>query len=204
MIELEQVIEAIIFVSDEPVTVKDLLSLTERPEFQIWEINENVIENIFQQLLIKYSSSENNYGYELRKIANGYQFFTKTDVAPYVRIAIQSKDRKKMSKASLETLAIVAYRQPVTKAEIEYIRGVNSDYAIHKLLDKELIEPAGRSDLPGKPLLYKTTTQFLQYFGLDSLQDLPKLKEILSDEQIPAELLATEKSLQPVAEQQPS
>ena len=187
MVSFEQALEAIIFVSDEPVTVKDIIQLLDRPEFQIWELNESEIETFFQKLVEKYSSPE--FGYELRKVAHGYQFFTKTDYSVFARIAVQSKDRKKMSKASLETLALVAYRQPVTKAEIEYIRGVNSDYAIHKLIDKELIEPAGRSDLPGKPLLYKTTQQFLEYFGLNSLQDLPKLKEILSDEQIPAELL---------------
>jgi segregation and condensation protein B len=131
--------------------------------------------------MARYHSKD--YAFELRAVGGGYQFYSKTEFAPFVRSLLVIRENKKLSRAALETLSIVAYRQPITKAEIEYIRGVNCDYAMQKLLEKQLVEPAGRADLPGKPLLYRTTHFFFEYFGINSIEDLPKLKEFKTDEE---------------------
>jgi segregation and condensation protein B len=106
---------------------------------------------------------------------------TKGAYHPTVSTFLRQNTHKKLSKSALETLSIIAYKQPVTKSEIELIRGVNSDFSVHKLLDKELIEIAGRSEGPGRPLLYQTTGKFMDYFGLKSMDELPKLKDIEPD-----------------------
>jgi segregation and condensation protein B len=139
------------------------------------EITEDMLAEILAQLLEKYADSR--YPFEIRKVARGYQFFTKNALYPFVRRAGIMQKRKRLTKAALETLSIIAYRQPVAKAELEFIRGVNCDYAVQKLLDKKLIDIIGRSDAPGRPLLYGTSEFFMQYFGISDLTDLPKLKE---------------------------
>jgi segregation and condensation protein B len=115
---------------------------------------------------------------ELVNINNGYQFLTKKQFHPIVNLLQLQRAKKKLSQAALETLAVVAYKQPVTKTEIEQIRGVNCDYSIQKLLEKELISIAGKSDTVGKPLLYSTSAQFMDYFGINSISELPHLKEL--------------------------
>lgn len=183
------VLEAILFASDEPLSLKEIRQLFERDEFKSLNFEITLLEDFVEKIIEKYKYD--TFCYELREIAGGYQFFTKPYFGEFVRVAIQAKERRKLSKAALETLSIIAYRQPITKAEIEYIRGVSCDYAIHKLLDKTLIEPGGRAELPGRPLLYKTSQVFLEYFGLKSIQELPKLKELLTENEIPKELFQT-------------
>lgn len=125
------------------------------------------------------------YPFEMRESGGGWQFLTKKDFHKTVAQLNGEKFLKRLSTAALETLAIIAYKQPITKADIESIRGVSSDYSIQKLLEKELIVITGRNeDLPGKPLVYATSKTFMDYFGINSPSDLPKLKEIFDDAMI--------------------
>jgi len=190
--DLSSIVEAIIFVSDQPVTVEflkevlgreqeELLSATVLPE----ETGEEEVidmaglashlEEVLEELVKKYEAEV--YPFEIRAIAGGYQFFTKRPYHKFVKQAVLQKNQKRLSRAALETLSIVAYRQPITKAEIEFIRGVNCDYAMQKLLEKKLVSIVGRSDAPGRPLLYATSPFFMQYFGIKDITELPKLKE---------------------------
>lgn len=123
------------------------------------------------------------YPFEIKQIGGGLQFLTKAKFHATIAQLNGEKFIKKLSAAALESLAIIAYKQPITKGEIESIRGVNSDYSVQKLLEKELILISGRNEeLPGKPLLYSTTKNFMDYFGINSADDLPKIKEILADQ----------------------
>ncbi|MCL4164336.1 UNVERIFIED_CONTAM: hypothetical protein GTU68_007796 [Idotea baltica] len=124
----------------------------------------------------RYQSEE--YAIELVEISTGYRYMSKGNYHRTVSTYLKQTTSKKLSKAALETLSIIAYRQPVIKSEIEQIRGVSCDYSIQKLLEKELVEITGRSEGPGRPLLYSTSIKFMDYFSLRSIEDLPKLKEI--------------------------
>jgi segregation and condensation protein B len=139
------------------------------------------------------------YSFELRQSGGGWQFLTKP--AFYKTIAQLNGDKflKRLSAAALETLAIVAYKQPVTKGEIEAIRGVNSDYSVQKLLEKELIIIAGRNEtMPGKPLIYNTSKSFMDYFGINSPADLPKIKEVFADQLVEPTIIRGEGAEQAV------
>lgn len=174
---VETIIEAIIFASDQPIKKEEITEiLTKFPDSEAnFQNNDLNLERILLQITQKYEAS--NYPFEVKKVANGYQFFTKPDYYPYIKQAVITKNQKKLSKAALEVLSIIAYKQPVTKTEVEHIRGVNSDYAVQKLLEKKLITIIGRSSAPGKPLLYGTSDHFLQYLGINNVEDLPKPKE---------------------------
>ncbi len=179
--ELTNAIEAILFVSENPVREDEIVRIFAQEELLDWQADEDSVREALHQLKQKYAEFDG--AFELREIAGGYQFLTRQAYGTLIRALMTEKDKKRLSRASLETLSIIAYRQPISKAEIEYIRGVNCDYAVQKLLEKQLVESAGRSDAPGKPLLYKTSTFFMEYFGINSLNDLPKLQEIPSDEE---------------------
>lgn len=196
--KLSRIVEAIVFVSDHPVSPHFLLEvLAEGQQAQMeidfdqtnelqqeifeaatQEVDKQQLEEVLEALCKKYQAVE--YPFEIRKVGGGYQFFSKKEYFPFVRRAALVDNKKKLSRVVMETLSIIAYRQPITKAEIEFIRGVNSDYAVQKLLDKKLVSIMGRSDAPGKPLLYGTSPFFMQYFGLGEMDDLPKLKEFES------------------------
>jgi segregation and condensation protein B len=123
------------------------------------------------------------YPFELRQSGGGWQFLTKKEFHKTIAQLNGEKFLKRLSTAALETLAIIAYKQPITKSEIEAIRGVNSDYSIQKLLEKELIVISGRNEnLPGKPLVYNTSRHFMDYFGLNSAEELPRINEVLADQ----------------------
>jgi segregation and condensation protein B len=146
--------------------------------------------SLIAELKEKYLSEDHSF--ELVEIADGYQFLTKKEFHHAVNTLLQIKARRRLSTAALETLAIIAYKQPLSKSEIEHIRGVNCDYSIQKLLEKELIVISGKSDGPGRPLLYSTSKNFMDHFGLRSVKDLPKLKELhIADNEIgtPSELM---------------
>jgi len=163
MEKLKRIVEAIIFISPEPVSSEQIakkLSL---------EIEE--IEKVIEKLKEDYKSR----GIILKSVAGGYRFFTAPDLASYVKPFVEDKPVK-LSKPLLEVLAIIAYNQPITKKEIWQIRGHNSDGAIKSLLEKGLIQVVGRASAPGRPKLYGTTDTFLAHFGLNSLQDLPKIE----------------------------
>lgn len=166
MDKLRQLIEAFIFASDSPLSLDRLSVLSEQPKAQI----KPIIERLQQQ----YVASER--GFYLAEVAGGYQFRTVVELAPWLKKL--SKDRAaRFSRAALETLAIIAYRQPATRAEIEYLRGVDSGGVMKTLLDKNLLRILGKKDVPGRPLMYGTSRQFLELFGLRDLNDLPTLKE---------------------------
>ncbi|MEO8948216.1 MAG: SMC-Scp complex subunit ScpB, partial [Mucilaginibacter sp.] len=128
--------------------------------------------------LIQEKYKNENLAIELVNVNNGYQFLTKKNYHPVISLLQLQRSKKKLSQAALETLAIVAYKQPVTKTEVEQIRGVNCDYSIQKLLEKELIAITGKSDGVGKPILYGTSPLFMDYFGINNINELPHIKEL--------------------------
>jgi len=138
-------------------------------------IKEKEVLAALESLGSKYDNEK--YPFEIIQIAEGYQFMTKGTYYPLVSQFLRIESKKKLSKAALETLAVVSYKQPITKSVIESIRGVGCDYSIQKLLEKELVEIGGRAEGPGRPLLYITSQKFMDHFGLKDLKDLPKIKE---------------------------
>lgn len=171
---LQQHIEAIIFASEHPVTEQELSECL-KTTFG-WELSTEEIDAAIQSLAARFS--DDAFSFELRHIAGGYHFMTKPDYYPVINTLLNQKSKKKLSTAALETLSIIAYKQPITKGEMEVIRGVNCDYTVQKLLEKDLISIKGRAEGPGKPLLYGTSQSFMDHFGINSAKDLPKLKEI--------------------------
>lgn len=166
-------IEALIFASDQPVSFDEIahcLRETLDPE-----LADEKVRHALDALIRRYADL--SFAFEIVEIADGYQFMTKGTYHAVIAGWLKQTTRKRLSRAALETLAIIAYKQPVTKDEVNQIRGVNCDYTIQRLLEKELVTIAGRSEGPGRPLLYGTSQKFMDYFGLKSLKDLPKLKE---------------------------
>jgi segregation and condensation protein B len=174
-------IEALIFASEKPLTTLEITDLINNAfGFMEDKISLDQIESAMEGILEKYRAEF--YPFEVRESGGGWQFLTKKDFHKTVAQLNGDKFLKRLSTAALETLSIIAYKQPVTKAEIEAIRGVSSDYAIQKLLEKDLIVITGRNEkLPGHPLVYGTSKNFMDYFGLNSPEDLPKLKEVFDD-----------------------
>ena len=179
-------IEALIFASDKPLSVNELIELVNNALGFIEDrATEEQVESSIQAIEEKYNSEF--YSFEVVQSGGGWQFLTKKEFHKTIAQLNGDKFLKKLSVASLETLSIIAYKQPVTKSEIEIIRGVNCDYAVQKLLEKELVIIAGRKeDAPGKPLIYTTSKSFMDYFGINSPDDLPKIKEALNQEIIEA------------------
>jgi segregation and condensation protein B len=171
--KLDTHIESLIFVAQQPVRREDIRYNLENA-LQV-KIDPDDIDAGLLRLQEKYW--DDNFAIEIVEVAEGFQFVTKGAYHHVVGHYLKQLTKRRLSKVALETLAIIAYRQPVSRAEIEQIRGVNADYAIDKLLEKELIEIVGRSTGPGKPLLYSTSGKFMDYFGLKSIDDLPQLKE---------------------------
>jgi segregation and condensation protein B len=175
---LQRHIEALVFCAAEPIGVEELADcLSEMFDAQI-PIED--IEEALHQLTHRYQ--DKSYAFGLEKLAGGYQFLTKPSYQSSVGLLLKQKAKKKLSTSALETLSIIAYKQPVSKVEIEQIRGVNCDYAVHRLLERELIEIRGKADTVGKPILYGTTSRFLAYFGINSLTELPTLKDFTEEE----------------------
>lgn len=175
-------IEALIFASDKPLTSLEITDLINQAfGFMEDKIIVDQVEASLEGIVEKYNSEF--YPFEVRQSGGGWQFLTKKDYHKTVAQLNGEKFLKRLSAAALETLAIIAYKQPVTKGEIESIRGVSSDYAVQKLLEKELIIISGRNEkLPGHPLVYATSKNFMDYFGINSADDLPKIKEVLADQ----------------------
>jgi segregation and condensation protein B len=174
-------VEALIFASDRPLTAMDLTELVNNAfGFMDEKVTMEQVQTAIDGIVEKYQSDF--YPFSVRESGGGYQFLTKKDFHKTVGQLNGEKFLKRLSTAALETLAIIAYKQPITKSEIEAIRGVNCDYSIQKLLEKELIIITGRNEnMPGKPLVYATSKSFMDYFGLNSPDELPKLKEIFVD-----------------------
>ena len=163
--EIISALEAVLFASGDPIGIERLS--------QVFEVKPEAIEKAAERL--KARLEEANSGIELLRLDNSYQFATKTDYAEYIKKAFDLKRRTPLSSAAFEVLSVIAYNQPVTRAFVEQVRGVDCSGVITTLLEKELIEERGRLDLPGRPLLYGTTKNFLRCFGLSDLTDLPPL-----------------------------
>jgi segregation and condensation protein B len=165
---IKRAIECIIFVSERPVSPQELLQVFP-------DLNKEELKHYLDELTTEWNGL--GRGFRLQEVAGGYQFRTLSD---YSEIIIQFKQSKpfRLSRAALEALAIIAYRQPITRIEVDQIRGVDSSGVIGLLLDKRLIEMKGRKDVIGRPFIYGTTEEFLQTFGIKSLKDLPTLKEL--------------------------
>src|SRR5215211_3004943 len=175
-------IEALIFASDKPLTSAEIKDLVNQAfGFMEDKVEAEQVDSALEGIVEKYNSEF--YPFEVRQSGGGWQFLTKKDFHKTVAQLNGEKFLKRLSAAALETLAIVAYKQPVTKGEIEAIRGVSSDYAVQKLLEKELVIISGRNEkLPGHPLVYTTSKSFMDYFGINSAEDLPKIKEVLAQQ----------------------
>ncbi len=181
-------IEALVFASDKPLTPIDITELINNAfGFMDDKLTMDQIQTGIEAVVEKYRSEF--YPFEMKESGGGWQFLTKKEYHKTVAQLNGEKFLKRLSTAALETLAIIAYKQPITKSEVESIRGVNCDYSIQKLLEKELIVISGRNEeLPGKPLIYVTSRSFMDYFGINSAADLPKLKEIFSENVVPTSI----------------
>src|ERR1700754_688401 len=174
-------IEALIFASDKPLTSMEITELINNAfGFMEEKLTLEQVQTGIDGIIEKYASEF--YPFEVRESGGGWQFLTKKDYHKTVAQLNGEKFLKRLSSAALETLSIIAYKQPITKGEIEAIRGVSSDYSIQKLLEKELIIIPGRNEnMPGKPLVYSTSKTFMDYFGINTPADLPKLKEVFAE-----------------------
>ncbi len=170
--EKRSVLETLLFLSGEPITFATIRDVIDLPEPEI--------KMLMDELIMQYR--ERNGGLFIAEIANGYQMVTNPGYSEWVIKFRSTQLSSKLSMPALETLSIIAYKQPLIKAEIEQLRGVNSDSAIRTLLEKRLIKVIGRKEAPGRPFLYGTTKEFLQYFGLKDLTELPTLKDLVREE----------------------
>ena len=195
--ELSQIIphiEALIFASEKPLTNLDLVELLNNALGFIEDrATLDQVEAAVSGIDEKYKAEF--YAFELKQSGGGWQFLTKKEYHKTVAQLNGDKFLKRLSNAALETLAIIAYKQPITKSEIESIRGVNCDYAVQKLLEKDLVIIAGRNeDAVGKPLIYTTSKSFMDYFGINSTDDLPKINEVLMEEMVQATIVNNDAS----------
>lgn len=165
---LKSAVEALIFASEKPITLDQIKKVLEIPD-------NATINKIIQELTAEYAGQ--NRGIRVIEVAGGFQMITANTFAPFLRKLFKSRNSDKLSKQALETLAIIAYKQPLTKAEIESLRNVNIDGVMKSLLDKNLIRICGRKKVPGRPYVFGSTREFLEHFGLKSLQDLPKIED---------------------------
>ncbi len=190
--EISQIIphiEALIFASDKALSSEEINELVNNAlGFIENRASLDQIESSIQGIKEKYDTEF--YAFELKQSGGGWQFLTKPEFHKTVALLNGDKFLKRLSSASLETLAIIAYKQPITKSEIESIRGVNCDYAVQKLLEKDLIIISGRNeDAVGKPLIYATSKSFMDYFGINSASELPKISEVLMEELVKATVM---------------
>jgi len=180
---IKSIIESILFVTGEPLSLRDISINLEMPP--------RYIEEILNEMITDYEASER--GIKLISIKDNYQLVTKSENSDYIQRLLKKNKRQSLSQASLESLAIIAYKQPITRIDIDEIRGVKSESAIQKLIEKNLIKESGRLDVPGRPILYSTTDEFLRQFELNDLKELPSLdlfdntdetEEILNESEI--------------------
>jgi len=168
----ESVVEAVLFASDEPLSANRLANITETSARQI---NKHI-----QNLNEKYKT--NNHSFRIEQIAGGFQMMTLTTYNHWLKKLLRARDDSKLSQAAVETLAIIAYKQPIIRADIEAIRGVAAGDMIRNLMYKGLVKIVGRAEVLGRPMLYGTTKKFLEIFGLNTLKDLPKIEELKKPE----------------------
>ncbi len=165
--ELKNILEALIFASESPLSVRNIQDIVQDVEQEEIEASLDLLKQDLKTRAVA-----------LKKVSGGYQFATKPDYAPYLKSMFSGKEQSRLSRAALETLAIIAFKQPISRVEVNAIRGVSSDGVIKTLLERKLVDIAGRDDGPGRALLFRTTTGFLRYFGINELSDLPRPKEV--------------------------
>jgi len=177
-------IEALIFATDKPLSTLEIVELINNAfGFMDEKISLDQVESAIEGIVEKYNSEF--YPFEVKQSGGGWQFLTKKEYHKTIAQLNGDKFLKRLSGAALETLAIISYKQPITKGEIEAIRGVNSDYTVQRLLEKELIIISGRNEkLPGHPLVYSTSKNFMDYFGINSADDLPRIREVLAEQMV--------------------
>lgn len=168
--EIEAIIEGVLFAAGDAITIDRLSAIV--------EVDKNTLRSIINRMMDNYHFERR--GLQIIQLDNSYQLCTRPEYYEYIQKLVEPKQPQGLSSAALETLSIIAYNQPVTKSNIDHIRGVNSDGALNRLIERELVEEKGRMDAPGKPILYGTTQAFLRCFGLRSLEDLPEI--IMYDE----------------------
>jgi segregation and condensation protein B len=174
----KEIIEALLFATDEPLTLTQVIDIfgdAEESE-RSRRVTPELILSIIEELNKEYS--ETGRTFRIVKIAGGYQFATQPQFGIWLGRMVRERSKRKLSVAALESLAVIAYKQPVTKPEVEAIRGVNADYVLRSLLERNLVAIVGRAATPGRPLLYGTTKEFLKHFGINDLSELPKPREI--------------------------
>ena len=172
---LAQAIEALIFAADEPLFADEIAAVYAEIAQELPPKTEEIAEAV-ARLNRRYEAE--GHALRIQEWAGGYRMTTAAEVAPYLKVFFRQERRRRLSRSLLETLAILAYRQPATKPEVDFVRGVDSDYALRKLMEIALVDVVGRADSVGRPLLYGTTPRFLEEFGLARLDDLPNLREI--------------------------
>ena len=165
--ELKSIIESLLFVSGEPLALKDICRIVEE-DFKY-------VEDLMRELMNIYNG-DSSRGIKIISLIGTYQLVTKTKNSEYVQKLLKKNVRQSLSQASLESLAIICYKQPITRVEIDEIRGVKSESAIQRLVEKNLVEETGRLEVPGRPILYGTTDEFLRHFALNDLGDLPSIE----------------------------
>ncbi|MER2997434.1 SMC-Scp complex subunit ScpB [Pontibacter populi] len=181
---LQHHIQALVFCAQSPISIEEIQRcLTEalQMEIAVGDVLES-IEAINEQL------NDTGFAFQIYAIGGGYQFLTKPEYQDTVSVYLKQKSKKKLSASALETLAIIAYKQPITRSAMEQIRGVGCDYAVQKLLEKELIEIKGKADTIGRPVLYGTSQKFMDYFGINHIKDLPQLKDFATEENVIGEI----------------
>ena len=168
------IIESLLFVSGEPMKLKDIANII--------ECNMKYTEDLLSEIMFNYDDSAR--GIKLININNEYQLVTKPQNSDFIQKILKTNIRQSLSQASLETLAIIAYKQPITRIDIDEIRGVKSDSAVSSLAERGLIKETGRLNVPGRPLLFCTTDEFLKQFNIKSLQELPSLDQFAYDDEV--------------------
>lgn len=177
--DLRPWVQALIFCATEPITVEQLDGCL-REALGLAELTaEQILDTID---LVDAELAANGMAFRVRAVGGGYQLLTEPAYQRAVEVLLRQKNRRRMSASMLETLAIIAYKQPITKQVVEQIRGVSCDYAVQKLLERDLIELRGKAETIGRPVLYGTTPRFLHGFGLNELRDLPQLRDVAADE----------------------
>ena len=175
---LKNHVEALIFCSVQPIKDVEIQSCLE--EMFDADVPLEDISKAIEQLQERYTSED--FSIEISKIGGGYLFYSKPAYQASIGILLKQQSKRRLSNSALETLSIIAYKQPIIKSEIEKIRGVNCDYTVQKLLEKELIEIQGKSDAVGRPIIYGTSKNFMEYFGINNLKDLPTPKDFAQEE----------------------
>lgn len=175
---IKSVIESLLFVSGEPLSIKDITNAL--------EANIKVVKEVLDEMVLEYDNEKR--GIKLISINGEYQLVTKAENGDYIQKLLKKNKRQSLSQASLESLAIIAYKQPITRVDIDEIRGVKSESAMQRLIEKDLIKEVGRLEVPGRPILFGTTEEFLRQFGLRELNELPSLDIYNEDNSIIEEM----------------